>query len=146
MSFRIVLARVIQVMLLVSCTGLVSGCINEQSESEIQICIPANQCPDIPLQTGAVDGDLTRGASIFEKACASCHGAKGNGIREKGTRDLTNHGFQKTMTDRQIRMSIRMGKGKMPSFELPSQQLADLLVYVRSLDAGAPEGTPKTGY
>jgi hypothetical protein len=43
-------------------------------------------------------------------------------------------------------MSIRMGKGKMPSFVLPAQQLADLLVYVRSLDAGAPEGTPKTGY
>jgi mono/diheme cytochrome c family protein len=140
------LIQSLKTAVLVWVTCLLASCISDQKEGQVQICIPAGQCPDIPMQTGEFEGDLTRGASIFEKACASCHGPKGNGIQEKGTRDLTNHGFQKTMTDRQIRMSIRMGKGKMPSFVLPSQQLADLLVFVRSLDRGAPKGAKTPGY
>ena len=125
---------------------LCSGCISDTPEESYQLCLPANQCPDIPTQVTEVAGDQERGAKIFEKACATCHGPDGKGIREKQTRNLTDHGFQKTMTDRQIRMLIRMGKGNMPSFALPAQQLADLLVFVRSLDSGAPKGRPKTGY
>lgn len=128
------------------CALTLTGCISDVQEETVHICIPANSCPDIPTQVTVVEGNSERGATIFEKACATCHGPEGAGIREKDTRDLTDHGFQKTMTDRQIRMVIRMGKGKMPSFALPAQQLADLLVFVRSLDSGAPQGRTKTGY
>jgi mono/diheme cytochrome c family protein len=130
-------------VLLVFC---LTSCISDAQEETVQICIPANSCPDIPTTVTVVEGDQERGSAIFEKACATCHGDDGRGMREKGTHDLTDHGYQKKTTDRQIRMLIRMGKGKMPSFVLPSQQLADLLVYVRSLDSGAPKGRTKQGY
>jgi mono/diheme cytochrome c family protein len=136
----------LSVLFIVTAVLWLAGCISNVEEKTVQICIPANSCPDIPTTSVVFEGDLVRGATIFEKACASCHGLEGRGIREKDTRDLTNHGFQRTMTDRQIKMSVRLGKGKMPSFILPAQQVEDLLVFVRSLDEGAPEGSNKGGY
>ena len=37
------------------------------------------RCPLIPLRHGSAGGDKSRGAKVFARACASCHGPLGEG-------------------------------------------------------------------
>jgi cytochrome c5 len=82
------------------------------------------------------------GAQLFASTCASCHGPAGKGNSEIGSRDLTNAGFQRGISDERIGHVIREGEGKMPAFgaTLSSGQIDSLTAYVRSLNA-EPFGT-----
>lgn len=86
---------------------------------------------------------LERGAGIFARSCAGCHGPTGTGIERPGLRtkprDLTDPALQKRLTDDQIRDTIRHGKGQMPGFGqlLGKEQLDALVLYVRTLDDAA---------
>jgi mono/diheme cytochrome c family protein len=85
-----------------------------------------------------------RGARIFVRTCAGCHGADGRGALRAGLvkppRDLTNPGFQVQMTNEQLRHSIRIGKGQMPAFGglMSDDEIADVIAFVRTL---VPPGT-----
>ena len=80
-----------------------------------------------------------RGARIFVRTCAGCHGADGRGTLRPGLakppRDLTNPAFQGQMTNEQLRHSIRIGKGQMPAFGglMPDDEIADVIAFVRTL-------------
>ena len=80
-----------------------------------------------------------RGARIFQRTCAACHGADGRGTWRAGLakppRDLTNVEFQAQMSNEQLRHSIRVGKGQMPAFGglMPDDEIADVIAFVRTL-------------
>ncbi|MEO8181612.1 MAG: cytochrome c [Deltaproteobacteria bacterium] len=85
-----------------------------------------------------------RGARIFVRTCAGCHGADGRGALRMGLvkppRDLTNPAFQAQMSTEQLRHSIRIGKGQMPAFGglMADDEIGDVIAFVRTL---LPPGT-----
>lgn len=89
-----------------------------------------------------------RGARIFVRTCAGCHGADGRGTLRPGLvkppRDLTNPEFQAQRTNEQLRHSIRIGKGQMPSFGglMPDDEISDVIAFLRTL---VPPGTVPPG-
>lgn len=85
-----------------------------------------------------------RGAGIFQRSCAGCHGPAGRGGSTRlglvpPPRDLTDSAFQEGVTDQELRRSIRSGKGMMPAFGglMPDEDLAGLIAFIRSLPQGA---------
>ena len=71
-------------------------------------------------------GDATRGATVFEQKCASCHGSGGEGgsgpaLRGTGL-DAT------TVTER-----VRQGAGVMPPGLVSGRDEADVVAYVVSI-------------
>ncbi len=63
---------------------------------------------------------LERGAGIFVRTCAGCHGVDGRGGARVGMnpppRDLSAPGFFEQVAPAQIRQVVRLGKGQMPAF------------------------------
>jgi len=104
-----------------------------------------------------------RGAGVFARACAGCHGPTGRGARPPGfttpPRDLTDPELQARLSDDLIRETIRYGKGQMPPFgkALPPEDLTHVIAFVRTLarplpesvaspsSAPSPLGSPSTG-
>lgn len=85
-------------------------------------------------------GDANRGAAIFLRNCAGCHGVAGHGGVAP---ELANPVFQKAATDEFIVTTIRNGRQRtaMPSFQpqvpgarsLTDAELGDLLAFLRKL-------------
>ena len=63
---------------------------------------------------------LERGAGIFVRTCAGCHGVDGRGGARVGMnpppRDLSAPAFLEQATPAQMRQVVRLGKGQMPAF------------------------------
>jgi mono/diheme cytochrome c family protein len=89
-------------------------------------------------------GAETAAPQLFAANCATCHGPAGKGKAAIGSRDLTNAGFQKSITDERIGSVIGEGAaaGKMPAFagKLTAAQIASLTAYVRSLGSEPAAG------
>lgn len=91
-----------------------------------------------PRQRSAVE----RGRAAFGRICSGCHGFDGKGGTRAGftvpPRDLTDPAFHAAITDEQILLTLRNGKGQMPAFAalLPDEEQRELLAFVRSLNAG----------
>jgi len=73
-------------------------------------------------------GDATRGAVVFERECAGCHGMGGSG----GTGPaLTGTGLEASfVTER-----VREGSGIMPAGLVSGQDEADVVAYVLSISS-----------
>lgn len=87
---------------------------------------------------------VERGRAAFARICASCHGFDGKGSMRPGfdppPRDLTDPGFQESVSDEQILATLRNGKGQMPPFAalLPDNEQQELLAFIRSLKGKKP--------
>ncbi len=98
----------------------------------------------------AIQGDLKRGAKLYQQHCAACHGARGEGGKGTGVtfsrpRDaaiiatsLSNAAFQDASTDQMLWQALAYGrKGTpMPSYleqGLSEQQISDMVAFVRTL-------------
>jgi mono/diheme cytochrome c family protein len=87
---------------------------------------------------------LEKGAGTFSRACASCHAVPAGKQTRLGFKtpppNLADAKLQERLSDEQIRMVIRQGKGQMPPFGkmLPDSEVSDLLVYLRSLPRNKP--------
>ena len=91
-------------------------------------------------------GDDARGAAIFARECASCHGEKGLG----GTfEQIGNPELLSTASDGFLRYAIRRGRSSagMPSFEskLGDASIDDVITHLRALQAAAPPGRRPIG-
>jgi mono/diheme cytochrome c family protein len=92
-----------------------------------------------------------RGASLFARSCAGCHGPTGReGVRagyRVPPRDLTDPKLYATLDDNAIKDVIRHGKGQMPAFgrALGPGDLDDLLAYLHGISktqAGTTTSAP----
>ena len=87
---------------------------------------------------------LERGAGVFQRSCASCHGVGRGQKAALGFKvtppDLADPALQKRLSDAEFRRVIREGKGQMPPFGkmLADEEVSDLLVYLRSLARSNP--------
>jgi hypothetical protein len=74
----------------------------------------------------------------WERNCASCHGAQGEGDGPQGAitkaRNLRDPAWQEAATDAGIAEVIRNGRGMMPASKLPESTVLSLVRLVRLLD------------
>jgi len=82
-------------------------------------------------------GDVTQLVDLtWRQQCSACHGAMGKGDGQMGPMvhapDLTNADWQSKVTDAQIAVSIKNGKGKMPKFDVPEPVVLGLVARVRA--------------
>lgn len=87
---------------------------------------------------------VERGAGVYARACATCHGSSGMPGRKQGFSvlppDLAEPALQRRLGDDDIRRTVRDGKGEMPPFGrmLSEEELSQLVAYLRSLPESAP--------
>jgi len=102
-----------------------------------------------PAQPGASTAPLTdvEAARLFQRRCASCHGAQGRGDGPSAPivapANLTDPTLQSALTDADIATLLREGRGAMPSFgSLTGPEVDALIRHVRGLVAsGSDEGS-----
>lgn len=74
----------------------------------------------------------------WQQNCTTCHGALGRGDGPQGqlvhASDLSRPDWQASVTDEVIAATIRQGRGRMPSFNLPDATIARLVGLIRMLD------------
>lgn len=80
--------------------------------------------PSAPPAAALVGGDVYRGEVVFERACASCHGAGGEG-GSPGLR-LADTGLDAV----EVAATVEQGRGVMPPALVSGQEQADVVAYV----------------
>lgn len=92
-------------------------------------------------------------AELYERTCARCHGASGEGgvaaaPGEPAPRDLTDPAWQRSRSDEELARVVVSGSGSMPSFAdvLAPEEVESLVSHVRSLEAvPVAEGASSAG-
>jgi mono/diheme cytochrome c family protein len=81
--------------------------------------------------------------------CTRCHGQIGRGDGPQGpmfkAKDLTDPAWQRSVTDEQIALTIKNGRGQMPPFPLPDSTIKSLVHLVRLLDSSKIRDTDSDG-
>ena len=118
------------------------GPLNDEEIDAIVELIRSWQVEDqADLGSMEVEGDPTRGAQVFARECAGCHGDRGQG---DSAISLNHPVFLKTANDGQIRYAIAKGRRgtPMPAFEgeLSDQSIDDLVALIRSWE---PDEAPR---
>ncbi|MGF1576484.1 MAG: c-type cytochrome [Cyanophyceae cyanobacterium] len=76
-----------------------------------------------------LNGEASRGASLFALNCAACHGEEGAGRVGPNL-----HGVQNRRSDRSIIEQVTSGNTPpMPQFQPDTQAMADLISYLKTL-------------
>lgn len=112
-----------------------------------------------PKQIEVAAGDALRGEALYQRWCSVCHGLRGEGEPSTGITwswdgrrtvaapALNNPGFLQAASDAMIKRTLIRGRRgtAMPSFrtsELDSDDLDDIIAYIRSLPAQTEETAP----
>ncbi|HRE89622.1 MAG TPA: c-type cytochrome [Myxococcota bacterium] len=118
------------------------GCAGgELGDEPVARCVPEGQCGEAMFQGGlsAALGDASRGAPIWARECARCHGPDGVGIAEARHIDMTSPAWQLSMRDGTIVSTLRQGRAPiMPAYTFNDDELRDLLAHIRSLKRDLP--------
>lgn len=89
--------------------------------------------PATPLDERKSEGDAARGAALYDKQCAKCHGAKGTGGKYNA---LSNHELLASASDAFLAATIERGRSgtPMPAFgeKLSRKDVDDLVTAIRS--------------
>ena len=81
-------------------------------------------------ETLSKEGSITKGSRIFRMNCVGCHGIKAQGLVGPDLHDSTDQ-----LSNKKIINQVTKGlTPPMPSFEIDSQSMADLLSYMHSLN------------
>jgi mono/diheme cytochrome c family protein len=83
-------------------------------------------------------GDAAKGKELFEKRCAVCHGANGEGNSAMGalfkvTMPVLGSKEVQTINNAGIKKIVLEGKGKMKPVALSDQELENAIAFLRSL-------------
>lgn len=94
------------------------------TQAEAQEIVPSHNIlaisPDAALQA-----DFDNGSTIYDNACAACHGETGQGVQDGGPALTGNLGLSQTM------QVIHDGSNTMPAFNgLSEQELVDISTFV----------------
>jgi mono/diheme cytochrome c family protein len=96
---------------------------------------PAN-AKETPLKSGSKTGASAK--TLFARNCATCHGADGRGETAEGevsgVPDMTDRKWQESISEKRMAISVRQGRGIMPSFEkkLSQSEIDSLVAHVRN--------------
>ena len=107
-----------------------------------------------------VQGDPQRGAGLYGKHCAACHGPRGEGGHGTGVTfsrprelpimppALRNRGFLRAASDQMIKATLERGRPGTPMVSfldkgLSEQDLSDIVAYIRSWEAELDEELPR---
>jgi mono/diheme cytochrome c family protein len=91
--------------------------------------------------TGATaGGDIAQLVDLtWRQQCTNCHGPMGHGDGQMGPMvqapDLTRADWQSKVTDVEMAATIKAGRNRMPSFNLPDPVLRGLVARIRALQA-----------
>lgn len=92
--------------------------------------------PSISLSEAPAVGDSERGAMVFAKHCADCHGRLAQGTEQ--AQSLNQRSFLTHASDAFLRHAIENGRDgtPMPAFgdQLESQQIEDMIVFLRRFE------------
>jgi cytochrome c5 len=110
-----------------------------------------NAMPNMKNPVKPTAESQARAKKIYSYDCLLCHGEKGDGktdlAKDMGLTmtDLTNPATLASQTDQQLYEMILKGKGKMPGEEgrAKTDELWNLVIYIRSLSKGQAGETPK---
>ncbi len=81
-------------------------------------------------ETLSKEGDIVSGSKLFKINCVGCHGISAQGFVGPDLQEAT-----KQLNDKKIINQVIKGlTPPMPSFEIESQSMADLLAYMHSLN------------
>ena len=83
--------------------------------------------PSVPAASAAARGDVYRGETVFQRECAGCHGAGGQG-GGVGPR-LFGAGVDVAT----VTAAVRQGRGVMPAGLVSGREEADVVAYVVSI-------------
>jgi mono/diheme cytochrome c family protein len=104
----------------------------------------------VPARQAAGSG-LAPAKALYERDCAICHGANGDGKtdiakdRQLVLLDLTDPTSLSGMSDQQLFSLIRNGKGKMPAESVGragNDEVRSLIKYIRGLAKDQPAAAP----
>jgi mono/diheme cytochrome c family protein len=126
------------VLVAFAATGCAGG---ELGDEPIERCVPEGSCNEAMFQGGlsAARGDASRGAPLWARECARCHGPDGVGIAEARHIDMTSPAWQLSMRDGTIVTTLRQGRAPiMPAYTFNDDELRDLLAHIRSLKRDLP--------
>jgi mono/diheme cytochrome c family protein len=109
--------------------------------------------PPYALAEGASGGQSERGARVFARACASCHGERGEG-KKQGAGAINNPAFLALISDQALRRVVITGRPdlRMPSYRgkdgrsdqfepLSGGDIDDLVALLASWRQGEPDRT-----
>ena len=85
--------------------------------------------PGAPAASPVGTGDASRGATVFERECASCHGSAGTGGGVGPT--LAGAGLDAAT----VTTTVQQGRGIMPAGLVGGQEQADVVAYVVSISS-----------
>jgi mono/diheme cytochrome c family protein len=116
---------------------LLTGC--GETTPTLSECVPHGECAGLSLDNTkapftAKDGNAAAGGKLYGKLCASCHGQDGVGVGVANGISLRAPMWHAARTDNQIRLTVLRGKGsRMPAFALSSEELRDVVAFLRTL-------------
>lgn len=80
----------------------------------------------------------SKGAHLYAKKCATCHGTLGDGngpsaaFLNSKPADFTRPGFWKDDIEKKVLNAVKKGKGEMPSIHLEQQEIRAIIGYIRN--------------
>jgi mono/diheme cytochrome c family protein len=83
--------------------------------------------PEVPAGSAVGTGDASRGATVFQRECAGCHGSAGTGGGVGPT--LADAGIAAAT----VTAAVQQGRGVMPAGLVSGQEQADVVAYVVSI-------------
>ncbi len=125
--------------------AVLSGCDSRPSGSTRE-WTPADHDKGDPGTTGQVKSAASAAGPkndemlvevVWQNQCLACHGMIGKGDGPNGplvhATDLTREDWQASVTDAQIALSIKNGKGLMPKFDMTDSLMSALVRRIRAL-------------
>ena len=85
--------------------------------------------PEVPAAGPVGVGDVTRGAAVFARECAGCHGSAGTGGGVGPT--LAGAGLDAAT----VAATVQQGRGVMPAGLVSGKEQADVVAYVVSISS-----------
>ena len=96
----------------------------------------------VGLTLAVGDASVEKGKEIYDNYCFSCHGEKGDGLKDRGI-DFSDPDFWVERTDEDMEEVIENGKGSMPAWKgtLSSDDIDSVIVYMRTFSNQVPSVT-----
>jgi mono/diheme cytochrome c family protein len=136
--------RMLTTACIAACVGglaMIGGCGGEGDAASAPTSAPAAKKP-------SVNAMAVKGALVFKKTCASCHGADGKGMPNNGP-DLTASEFVKITSEDDLLTYVQVGRevpggvpmpprGGFTEEMLPDEDIVKVIAYLKNFPGNKP--------